>query len=187
MAIQKLLPSHPFLNHHSLTIGDFWSWAYSNVLDNTIRSVLAEFIVGYALDVVDHPRLEWDAVDLRYSGKKIEVKCSAYIQSWEQHSKHSTIRFDIGKKKAWDAETNVYTLEPIRSADCYVFCLYTEMDKMSANPLDLAKWEFYVVHSDQIEQYFAMQKEVALSRIKALCSPVHYQQLKQEIDTLFGL
>jgi glutathione peroxidase-family protein len=41
-------------------IGDFWSWAYSDVLSNTIRPLFAEFLVGYALDVIESPRIEWN-------------------------------------------------------------------------------------------------------------------------------
>ena len=84
-------------------MGDFWSWAYSDILSNRNRSIFAEFIVGSALGVVDSPRVEWDAVDLRYKGKKIEVKASAYLQSWPQ-KKLSHIVFDIAKKRAWECK-----------------------------------------------------------------------------------
>lgn len=47
-----------------VTVGDFW--AYSDILNNTDRAVFAEFVVGMALGVTDAPRVEWDAVDLRY-------------------------------------------------------------------------------------------------------------------------
>jgi hypothetical protein len=63
-------------------VGDFWSWAYSDILSNTDRAVFAEFVVGTALGVTDVPSVGWDAVDLRYVDKTIEVKISAYIQSW---------------------------------------------------------------------------------------------------------
>lgn len=62
------------------TVGDFWSWAYSDILNNANRAVFAEFVVGTALGVTASPRVQWDAVDLRYDGKKIEVKSAAYIQ-----------------------------------------------------------------------------------------------------------
>jgi hypothetical protein len=58
------------LNHEqpiaggSATVGDFWRWAYSDILSNRNRSIFAEFIVGNALGVVDKPRVEWDSVDL---------------------------------------------------------------------------------------------------------------------------
>ncbi len=44
-----------------LTVGDFWSWAYSDLLSNANRGVFAEFIVAVALGVHEQPRLEWPA------------------------------------------------------------------------------------------------------------------------------
>lgn len=43
------------------TVGDFWQWAYSDILSNRNRSIFAEFIVGVALGVVNKPRREWDS------------------------------------------------------------------------------------------------------------------------------
>ncbi|WP_240309105.1 hypothetical protein [Corynebacterium pollutisoli] len=34
------------------TLQDFWSWAYSHTLDNALRGILAEYLVGLALGVV---------------------------------------------------------------------------------------------------------------------------------------
>jgi hypothetical protein len=58
------------------TVEDFWAWAYSDILNYTDRAVFAEYVVGMALGVTDAPRVEWDAVDLQYGGKTIEVKSS---------------------------------------------------------------------------------------------------------------
>jgi hypothetical protein len=64
-------PNEPIPGLDGRTVGEFWQWAYSDVLSNRNRSILAEFIVGVALDVVDKPRVEWDAADLCYQGFKI--------------------------------------------------------------------------------------------------------------------
>lgn len=42
----------------------FWKWAFSDFLSNTLRGVLAEFIVATALGCAHRPRTEWDAYDL---------------------------------------------------------------------------------------------------------------------------
>lgn len=34
------------------TVGDFWAWAFSDVLSNVNRAVLAEWLVGSALGCV---------------------------------------------------------------------------------------------------------------------------------------
>jgi len=69
MKLKKLNPEDRILGVEGLSLGDFWSWAYSDILSNRNRSVFAEFIVGSALGVIDEPRIEWDAVDLRYGEK----------------------------------------------------------------------------------------------------------------------
>ena len=32
------------------TLADFWSWAYSDLLDRSVRQALAQFVVGWTLD-----------------------------------------------------------------------------------------------------------------------------------------
>ncbi|MBD2462028.1 hypothetical protein H6G89_13315 [Oscillatoria sp. FACHB-1407] len=169
-----------------LTVHDFWSWAYSDILSNRNRSIFAEFIVAAALGLTHRPRVEWDAVDLHYCDKKIEVKSSAYIQSWQQ-KKPSLIKFDISKKKGWDAETNIMSELRCRLADCYVFSLYEEKDINNANVLDLKRWIFLVVSTDRIDESFGDQKMVVLARLKQLGILTSYEGLKQAIDLTLKL
>ncbi len=116
---------------------DFWRWAYSDFLSNARRGVLAEYIVGMALDCIYNKRLEWDAYDLvTADGIKIEVKSAAYIQTWNQ-AKHSDIRFDVSERRSWSAATNTYVTEAKRPADVYVFWVLEEKDKTKVDPLDL--------------------------------------------------
>lgn len=49
---QQLTGNEEFTLHGSsagITIKDFWSWAYSDLLDNTQRGVMAEFLVYSSL------------------------------------------------------------------------------------------------------------------------------------------
>jgi hypothetical protein len=182
MRDSRLSPEHVLLGTANVTIGDFWSWAYSDILDNRNRSVFAEFLVGTALGVVNVPRIEWDAVDLKYHDKSVEVKSAAYLQTWQQKAL-STIRFDIGKKKSWYAETNTYAEERIRSADCYVFCVYTDTDPVTADVLDVRRWVFHVLSTSKIEEVFGNQKKVGLARIRKLCDGVGFSALKQAVES----
>jgi len=166
-----------------LTLGDFWSWAYSDLLSNVNRSTLAEFLVASALGLIDAPRIEWDAVDLHYQGHSIEVKASAYLQSWPQAAP-SVIRYDIAKKRGWDPHTSTYAPQPIRSADCYVFCLFpaTDLDSAYQRILDADVWEFYVLPTKQLELEFGDQKSVGLKAIQKVAPMVRYRSLKRQID-----
>ena len=92
--MNKLLtPNEQLPGLEGVTIGDFWSWAYSDLMSNTVRPLFAEFLVGRCLGLIDKPRKEWDHVDFLYSGKKVEVKSSAYVQTWTQTTA-SVIMFD---------------------------------------------------------------------------------------------
>src|SRR6185437_13199042 len=83
---------------------DFWQWTASDLVSNSTRGVLAEFLVARALGVDTGVRDEWQAFDLKTpSGKKIEVKSAAYVQSWGQ-KELSKIVFSTRRSVAWDAE-----------------------------------------------------------------------------------
>ena len=73
-----------------VSIGDFWSWAYSDLFSNTVRPMFAEYLVGHALGVLDRPRVEWIAYDF-LNGKKIELKSSGYLQSEPQKETFSKL------------------------------------------------------------------------------------------------
>jgi hypothetical protein len=168
-------------------VSEFWSWAYSDILSNRNRGIFAEYIVGCALDQIDKPRVEWDAYDFEYKGKKIEVKCSAYLQNWNQ-DKPSEIKWDIAKKKSWYAETNTYSKEVTRSSDCYVFCLYKEKNKsLTDNIIDLGNWCFYVIATSEIDRIFINQKSVTKNRLeKEGVVSVGFDELKEKINFMIG-
>lgn len=94
---KKLDPNDEIHGLKDTSVVDYWKWAYSNILSNTNRPIFAEFLVGKALDALKKPRVAWNCVDICYNNKTIEVKCSAYVQSWPQ-DKHPPIKYDIGKK-----------------------------------------------------------------------------------------
>lgn len=82
---------------------DFWSWAYSDLLGNTERGILAEYIVACALGIQNKARVLWDKYDLlSEEGIAIEVKASGYLQTWNQE-KISKINFGIQPTLGWDS------------------------------------------------------------------------------------
>ena len=66
------------------TVAHFWRWAASDLVGNTFRGWLAEYIVAVDLGVDTKPRNDWEAYELTFAGLKIEVRSSAYIQRWSQ-------------------------------------------------------------------------------------------------------
>jgi len=162
---------------------DFWRWNMSDLISNATRGILAEFIVATAIGLDPaNVRNEWDAYDLLSpEGIKIEVKTSAYIQSWFQ-KEYSKISFSIKPARAWDPETNILGDEIKRHADVYVFCLLKHKDQDTIDPLKLEQWEFYIVSTPVLSDYGGSQNRIILSKLKKIAVPVEYGELKEEIN-----
>lgn len=171
-----------------MTLSDFWRWQGSNLLDNSMRGVLAEFYVTTGLNCEPAPRVEWDGYDcLTREGIKVEVKTSAYIQSWDQ-AKLSSIKFDIAPKMAWDAKTNTYSTEPKRHADVYVFCVHAHKKQETINPLDLSQWEFYALPTKRLDEEAPLQKTISLSALVERFAPAQptYEDIREEVLRAVG-
>ena len=168
----------------SLKLLDYWRWSGSNLLDNTTRGILAEFLVAAALSLHKRPRVEWEGYDLRMeSGTTIEVKSSAYVQSWEQ-KKYFPINFTIAPRFwSWDSETGESTGGEVRHrwADIYVFCVFTSK-KSPFDPLDTDTWDFYVLPTKTLNRELPEQKTIRLSSLKKLpLRKCGYADLKKTI------
>jgi len=145
----------------------FWQWASSEILSNTLRGVLAEYIVSIDIQCPDEVREEWDAFDLISNDNvKIEVKSSSYIQSWQQ-SKLSNISFGIQPTVIWN-ENNTRSTVAKRQSDVYVFCLLAHKEQKTIDPLNLEQWEFYVLSTNILNEKVGNQKTITLSSLLKL-------------------
>lgn len=137
-------------------------------------------MVGTAIGSLNQSRIEWDAFDLQFKNKKIEVKSAAYIQAWYS-GRQSKISFNIGAKREYDYNLNKYSSAAKRNADIYVFCLLKEKNPELINPLNTNQWEFYVVSTEELDNQFPQQKTITLSSLKKISEPLLYRQLKNAI------
>ena len=177
------------------TLFDYWQWSGSDLLSNTLRGVIAEFLVAKALGVANTPRIEWRWYDLATStGRKIEVKSAAYRQSWPQEGP-SSIRFNIAPaKQLWDpiSNTTTYHEKPVRASDAYVFCLLGSLKSTEPNPLDIDQWTFYVIKTKDLDSdsEVGKQKSIGINPLKALVkrvtkrSEVGYHDLGSVIESM---
>ena len=155
----------PFLNGGSSTLIDYWAWAHSDIMGNTERGLIAEYIVSVAVNAHKNTRIEWGSYDvLTKENIKVEVKSSAYIQTWIQ-KKYSDIQFGIRPTKAWNKSDNTYEPTRKRQTDVYVFCVFNCMEQDIANPIDLNQWEFYVLNAKKLDRVIPNQKTIRLSGI----------------------
>ena len=132
---------------------DFWRWALSDLRMNTIRPMVAEFLVAKAVGDERPVREAWGNFDvLAPEGIRIEVKSSGYCQSWAQREL-STINFGRLAARSWDAETGELSSEPEVRADVFVFAVQSCKDCSRYDPLDTSQWQFWVVAADDIRGY----------------------------------
>ncbi len=187
----KPLQPKTFFTHKgepdSFSVLDFWIWAASDILNNTLRGMVAEYIVGQATEACAPVRVEWAPVDITTpEGIKIEVKSAAYLQSWSQ-KRPSAISFRIAKTRPWDRKTNQYEKTRVRSADVYVFCVLTHRDGRTIKPLELTQWKFYVLPTSTLDSTLGDQKTVSLSRLKKLGAvALGYDQIRNAILKAYG-
>ena len=186
---EPLSPTNTFINAgnvtlSSATVKDYRQWAHSDIVGNTNRGALAEFIVGTAIGLTDGVRDAWAAYDLKTpSGIKVEVKSSAYLQSWYQ-KRLSRPAFGIGKSLEWVPETGEFVGEKRRQADVYVFCLLAfQGDKTLLDPLDLAQWEFYVVSSKEIDRIHGERRGHSLAQVRELSRMYIHADIAEAVES----
>lgn len=186
--IMKTLTGNEHFTYEGMPAGillsDFWAWNSSDLLNNTLRGALAEFLVASAIGIdTSEARQDWTPYDLLSpSGRKIEVKCSAYLQSWNT-DRLSKIQFSIRPARSWDSE-NDFSDDVKRWSDLYVFCLYASKDR-SETPLQLEQWEFYLLPTSVLNIRCKDQKSISLSSLLSL-SPTKatYEKLREAVENL---
>ncbi|MGI9255638.1 MAG: hypothetical protein ACR2PY_01740 [Salinispira sp.] len=172
--ISKKIGSEPFSFNGDTAIpiqasvSDFWRWSASDLMSNTMRGVLAEYIVCRAIGSDSDFRQEWDAYDiLTPENIKVEIKSSAYLQAWKQKD-YSKISFGIQPTQGWDARTGEYSGEKKRQADVYIFCVLTEKNPKIIDPLKLEQWDFYVMRTAILNDKLGDQETLALRSLQKL-------------------
>ena len=186
---RKLDPKEKLIGYDA-SVGDFWAWAYSDLVLNIDRAVFAEFIVGCALGITggEQTRHVWDCVDHRYEGKKIEVKATGFAQRWRKGKKRSPPSFDIAKRVCvkWGEPAAAPGAPTVRSADCYVFCIHTDKEAATANALDLKNWKFLVISKEKLNRIFGDQKSVTCSVLEQHCVNTRFDGLRNAVDACIG-
>ncbi len=132
---------------------DFWRWAFSDLRTNIVRGVLAEYLVARAVGDPSPLREAWDNWDVTTTtGIKVEVKSSAYLQSWNQR-KLSSIVFSGLTGREWSAQTNELAADRTLRAHVYVFAVHTCRDPDQYDPLKIEDWEFRVMSAAQLAEH----------------------------------
>lgn len=167
--------NEPFLINDkpmSITMNDYWRWAYSDLADTRNRSVLAEFLVASSIGVAHLDNDISRSALKQYSllspdGYKLEIQSAAYIQSWDtEHPDHVSFQIAPSRLPSINGIPSLDT--PLqRKSDVYVFCVYKAMEK-DESPLNLDLWDFYVLPTSVLDEEKPFQKTITLPSLMKL-------------------
>jgi hypothetical protein len=144
---------------------DFWRWAFSDLCDDDLKGIFAEWMVRVLLGLpsLGGRRISWANSDvLLASGTRIEVKASALWQSWklwnEDGTPKATTPLTLDPRRIRFVGLQARTaLEPASGdsfaafkSDIYVFCMNTQADPRSWDAWSLSDWEFYVMTKTEL-------------------------------------
>ena len=167
------------------TVCDFWQWSFSDLMQNTTRGILAEYIVAALLGIDDKVRNPWFAFDLELNdGRTIEIKTMSLLQAWTQ-KQLSTPRVVLVPTRKWDPKTGKMNKKSTFNADIYILCFFKSKDYDTANPLDLTQWDFFAFTKKQVIKLLNGRKSISLKTlVKKGVKPVTAHELKDKIKSL---
>jgi len=188
--VKKLTGSELFKNtgNQKFSVLEFWQYGFSSLNSNVLRGALAEFIIENALK--DNKEIgvrnPWGDYDVEYKEKKIEVKCCAYIQDWDQ-DKFSIIKWSGLKAKDlyWSSAVNPRQLNQIADykSDIYVLALFKHQEHDTLDILDMNQWCFYVLTKEVIKELSGDRGSISLSRVqKHNHEPVSFNDLARAVS-----
>ena len=181
LPVRKLTGFEVFKNSgpKSFNVLDFWQYGFSSLNSNVLRGALAEFIVENALkqnNEID-VRSPWGDYDVLYQDKKIEVKCCAYIQDWDQND-YSIIKWSgLKAKELYYSDAVQKKTEMVKTiaykSDIYVLALFKHQEHASLDILDMNQWCFYVLPKEDIKRITKDGNSISLARLEKENIPNH--------------
>jgi hypothetical protein len=144
------------------SLQDFWRWAFSDLCDDDLKGIFAEWMVRVLLGFpsLGARRISWANSDIILaSGTRIEVKASALWQSWKLWNDDGTpktagpvtldprrIRFQGLQARTALDPASVDSLVAFKSD----ICMNTQADPKSWDAWNLADWESYVMTKKEL-------------------------------------
>lgn len=189
--VVRLSGAESFTNtdEKKFTVHDFWQYNLSNLNSNVTRGALAEFLVENALKDVEDIELRnpWGDFDVEYKGKKIEVKCSSYLQDWDQGELSRPVFTGLKAKELYynDVVGKRSDKKADYKSDIYVLCLFHHRKTDTLDILDLDQWSFYVLSKDEIREVSDDSSSLSLSKlIKSKITEIKFNDLEPNIKEM---
>lgn len=163
---------------------DFWRWAFSDLLEDYLKGLFAEWMVGVLAeaDFAGHRRLEFGRYDHRIGPLRLEVKATARWQSWKVLDADGKLLPSPKSPATPDSKVrfaNLRTRSGTYKADVYAFCFHKEEVLERWDALDLDQWEFYLVRRDQLDALGTMS--ITLMKVRELSPTMTARQFQDEL------
>jgi hypothetical protein len=156
--------------------------AFGNpVIQNGFRGILAEVIIGAALD--GEWRWcsgDWGGWDFEHPDEtQLEVKQSAALQTWALPKKRSPPRFDIRPRTGYFVGAE-WRPKIGRHAHIYVFVYHPIADTDVVDHRNPEQWQFHVVRANRLPA----NKTIGLTKVAALSRAIPWNGLCSAVETL---
>lgn len=176
----------------SLTVLQFWRWAFGNLNEDRLKGLFAEWLVGRLLGLeLKHAGRNGGANSdlITRDGVRIEVKSTAYWQSWKLYTEDGTpIPPEEIEARHWDRLEKPLTFQVRRTRDSvdrsgakpklwshlYIFAVQFERDPIRWNILDMDQWRFYCLTRDEV---LSLPQSFAEHRMESYCQPLTAREL----------
>lgn len=163
---------------------DFWKWAFSDLCDDDLKGIFAEWLVLRLLGIPGVRRVSWANSDIiTPDGVRVEIKSTSYWQSWKLMDEMGAVRptplYPVSSKtqirfaglKARDAISVPNSTEPqVLKSHVYIFAFQQETDIERWNAMDLSQWEFYVLPSKRLHEFG--WKSISLNMLRSQQDPL---------------
>lgn len=190
--VKKLSGNENFKNE-TFSVLDFWQYGFSNLNSNVLRGSLAEFIVENALKEKEEIgiRNPWGDFDILYKDKKIEVKCSSYLQDWDQKELSKIVFSGLKAKDLyWSSAVGEFNNDKKKDykADIYILCLVDHKNPETLNLLDLKQWSFYILTREELKNTSNNSNTITITKLeKNKVIPVEYNNLKNYVNKIINI
>jgi hypothetical protein len=179
------------------TLLDFWQWAFGDICDDDLKGYFAEWMVCRLIGLPQPRRVSWADSDLiTPKGTRIEVKASAYWQSWKLVNEDGSRKpippaVDAAKTRiSFRGLMSGPSVSPVSEprvarfkSVIYVFCLHAQTDATAWDAWQLSHWQFHVLTLVQL-QHDGVGSSISLARVRKLCPPMTAQEFQRHMRQL---
>jgi hypothetical protein len=157
---------------------EFYRWAFSDLCDDDLKGIFAEWMVSKLLNCPSPRRVSWADSDIILpSGIHIEVKSSAVWQSWKLVNQDGSRKNPLPLAKPFRPTCIRFgglQARPTASqwsgdrdfkSHLYVFCFQCQTDPAQWDAQNLQQWEFYVMNRHELIE-LTVGKSISLAALR---------------------